>query len=139
MHSMLLILDANFILLPVQFGIDIYDLLPLTVPESISTQTLSPVVDEIQKKMEMEPIGSKFKRDANTALNLFYTKSNKVIQYKREPGLSVDDTILKFAVEELKKGNSVCVATNDKKLKDKLLQNNIHVVILRARKTLQFI
>ena len=52
MHSMLLILDANFILLPVQFGIDIYDLLPLTVPD-YSADCITRV-DEY-KKMEMEP------------------------------------------------------------------------------------
>ena len=136
---MIVVLDANFMLLPFQFRMDIYTLLPSIIPGEKSIVTIRPVIDEIRKKIDNEPIGSTFIKQAKAALDLFSMKSNKIIEFPKNLGVSVDDTILNFALEEQSKGNPICVATNDKKLKETLLKNNIHVVIMRAKKTLEYI
>ncbi len=137
--KMLVLLDANFMLLPFQFSIDIYTLLPSIIHEPILIGTIKPVIDEIQKKMDMEPLGSTFRKHAKAGLDLFHTKSKVVIEYPRNSGDSVDDTILKYSLEEKSKGNSLAVATNDKKLRNSLLKHNIHVVFMKSKKTLEYI
>ncbi len=137
--EMRVVLDANFMLMPFQFSIDIYTLLPSIIHEPISIGTIKPVIDEIQKKVEMEPPGSTFRKHAKAALDLFYNKSNLVIDYPRNSGDSVDDTILKYSIEENQRGAPTVVATNDKKLRDSLLSHNIHVIMMRSKKTLEYI
>ena len=108
------LLDTNFLMIPVQFKVDVFDELKNFGKGEVYTLDL--VIEELKK----------LKR-AKLILELIKKKEVKVLKSNLK---SVDTQLFDLA----KKGYIVC--TQDKKLRKKLRENGFKVVYLRQKKYL---
>ncbi len=113
-------LDTNFVVDLFRFKIDpaeIYDLLPTS-----RLSTLDLVVKELKK------LANSTSRDARYArLALKFVNVVEILPAKKT---KVDDSLLQVNTEDV-------VATNDIKLRKKLMESGIKTIYLRARKHLE--
>lgn len=119
------LLDTNFILTAVKNKIDFL--------ESISFLGLIPIIP-IQVINELKNISDskkklKFKEDAKLALKILSKNKTKTIDIKND---YVDNGILDY----IKQNKSVIVATMDKELKSKIINQKL---IIRAKKRLEIV
>ncbi|HLC76799.1 MAG TPA: nucleotide-binding protein [archaeon] len=117
---MKIILDTNFMMVPNQFGVDIFEFL-----KDYEIFTLSSCMDELKK------IAKKKGKDglaAKVALKLVKEKGVTIIKTK-EKG---DKSILNYAVRE-----KCSVGTNDKELIAKLRKQSIKILRLRQKKYIE--
>jgi len=122
------ILDSNFLFLPLKFRIDPLEELSRIAPRRVEPVILSVSLEELRSKAEK---GSpKTKREVNFALGL--AEKFKVVEVSRETDESVDEVILRVARE-----GGYAVATNDRKLKKRLRDINIPVFYLRGKSQLE--
>ena len=123
-----IILDTNFLMIPLQFKVDIFSEI-----ERICNFNYSLLVIEASVK-ELENIAgtgkSKDRKAAATALKLLKSKGIGIIKSEEK---YADDAILKSADE------TTIVATQDMALKRKLAQKRTSIIILRQKKYLQLI
>lgn len=123
------ILDSNFLFLPFQFKIDIFEELKNLLKQRIEVILLSSTIKEIQ---EIAQKGSqKMRQQALFALRL--SESCQIVEV---PILNTyntpDDVIFRIAMELL------CpVATNDKMLRKRLKNINVPVIYLREMSHLE--
>jgi len=123
-----IILDANFLFLPSQFKIDIFEQLANLVNQRFEPILLSTTLQELQTMAEK---GSPtMQKQASLALSL--AEKCRQIQVERKRGETSDDVILRIAVE----WNSP-VATNDRELREKLRAKSIPVIFLRGKRRLE--
>lgn len=115
-----IILDTNFLLIPAQFRLDIFEKLREFGSEFV---VLSPSIGEL-KKISVNK--GKVSQQAKIAIELVKKRNIRVHEAKEK---SADDAILKFAVD-----NGYIVATNDKKLIKRLKMNEIKIIRLRQKK-----
>lgn len=121
------ILDTNFLFIPFQFRIDIFNELGRLFGKP-KLLVLSTTMDEL-KKIERED-SKKNRRHASAAIEL----ANKctIINAKRKPKESYDNVLLRKA-KELK-----CpVATNDITLRKKLRNEKVTVIFMRQKSYLE--
>jgi hypothetical protein len=111
-----IIIDTNFLLVPFQFGIDIFKEFDKIVDEKYSLYTLSSCIEELKK---VKPSLLK------AVLELIKIKDVEIIKTKER---YADKEIIKLA-----KKDDFWVATNDKILKQKLLKNKATVLFLRQK------
>jgi rRNA-processing protein FCF1 len=117
------ILDSNFLFIPFQFKIDIFDELDKLFGK-VEPIVLSTTIEELQ---QLTAKGSpKMRKQAATALRL--VERCQSVTAERRTGESYDDVILRVAKEW-----SVPVATNDAKLRKKLRETGVTVVFLRQK------
>lgn len=117
-----IILDANFLMIPEQFGVDIFSQMKKTVERKHKFI----IVDAV--KRELEKISKKTGSDGKAAdlgLKLIEKQEINTLNTDHTHG---DDAILEVA-EELDEG---IVATNDKELKGRCKKNKIPVIYLRG-------
>jgi len=118
-----IILDSNFLLIPFQFRIDIFeelnDLLGKVEPIVLST-----TVEELKKMAEKS--SAKKHMQFSAALNL--TEQCEILEVKRESSESYDDVILRVA-SELR----IPVATNDAELRKRLRKMGLATIYLRQK------
>lgn len=121
------LLDANGLMVPGQFGVDIFEGIgwlvgsfePVTLPEVIK---------------ELEGISGGRGRDASAArVAISLSKRCSLVRSPVE-GVPVDDMIISYAVE-----TGCMVMTNDRGLRERLLDKNIDVISLRNQKTLEIL
>ena len=113
------ILDTNFLMLPHQFGVDIFELL-----KYYELATMSACVGELKK------LGRKKTRDGKAALiALKLIKENNIETIKS--GENCDKAVLNYAIRE-----NCAVATNDKELIKALKNKGIKVIRLRQKQYL---
>ena len=86
---------------------------------------LSPVKEELERLLKSGDLKGKEKLAVNLALAKI--KNYKLIDYNAN---YADEAILNYA----KENKNVIVATNDKELKEKLIENNIPVMVVRQKK-----
>lgn len=122
------IVDANFLMLPSQFHIDINSELQRILNRQVKLIVLSPVQDELRRLYNSAP--QKTSRQAENALKTI--QGQEVIKIKPNPEETVDDLIIRIA-KELK----YPVATNDRVLRKKLKSLSIPVIYLRQGNRLQ--
>lgn len=122
-----IILDTNFLFLPSQFHLDIFDELNRLVEQRIEPLVLSPTVEELQKFARSRSV----KISKQALLGLKFAEKCRMIKIKRKSGESNDDAILRAALEM-----RCAVATNDRKLRKKLRGVGVAVVFLRQKSTL---
>lgn len=123
-----LILDANFLFIPSEFRIDVFEELANLVNQRFEPILLSTTLQELQTMTEK---GSpSMRKQASLALSL--AEKCRQIRVERKRGETSDDVILRIAVE----WNSP-VATNDKELRRKLRAKNIPVIFLRGKRRLE--
>lgn len=120
---MKVILDANFLLIPGQFKVDIFrELEKFGKPEFYTTDA---VIRELEKLSETK---KKDSGAATLALNLIKEKSVIVLEAKDK---NTDREIERSAAE-----NNFIVCTQDTELIKKLKQERIRVIFLRQKKYL---
>lgn len=118
------ILDSNFLFIPLQFGVDVFDELERLLGGLVRCIVLTPVIEELRLlRLDAKP---SLKKDIDFALSL--TDRCDVIDCDLEPGETVDDSILRMAVEI-----GCPVATNDADLRQRLRTGGIPIVYLRQR------
>ncbi|MFP4045903.1 MAG: PIN domain-containing protein [Candidatus Aenigmatarchaeota archaeon] len=121
-HILTVILDANFLMIPEQFGIDIFSELDSLIEKEYRTVTVDVVMSELRGLTRNSGKGGKA---AGLALKLAEEKGIDIIETERLRG---DDAILDAA----KKMENASVATNDKELKKRCEEASIPVIYLRG-------
>ena len=126
-------LDTNFLLIPAQFGVDIYEEIENVCDFSYKIYILDRVIDEIDKII-VEQKGKK-KSAAKLAKSILNKKikekSLNIITFSKE---EVVDDILVSLIDK-----NTIIATSDKELKERVKKAGGAVMIFRAKKYLQII
>jgi rRNA-processing protein FCF1 len=121
------ILDANFLMIPFQFHIDVFQEIEYLLQKKVDFIVPSSV------KLELTNISSRGGEGAPEAsLALQLASRCRVVEVGLQPGETVDDAIVK-AAQKL----SAVVATNDLELKKRLRDINVPVVYLRDKSKLE--
>lgn len=113
------ILDTNFLVAPFQLSLDVFEELEMEFPTG-DFFVLESVVQEA-KSIE----GGKY---GDLVDKLLDTQDVEVLEDSH--GRSVDDALVEAS-------NHFVIATNDKELKERLLENNAEVVIIRSESYLE--
>ena len=124
-----IILDTNFLLIPIQFKVDIFSEIDRICKFPYKIFAYSQTINELKRIMESK--SKKDKKAASFALKLMTLKNIGII--KNSENKIVDSIIL----ENLDK--SMIVATLDKDLKKKLVEKKVDVIFLRQKKYLELI
>jgi len=122
------ILDSNFLLVPSQFRLDIFEELTALLGHRIDPVILSPTYEELVKMADRG--APKIRRYASLALVL--TKKCCLIPVERHAGESTDDVITRIAAEW-----KTPVATNDRGLRRRLRDVGVAVIYLRQKSRLE--
>ena len=121
------ILDSNFLMIPFQFHLDIFQEIEYLLQKKVDFVVPSAV------KAELTGISSRGGEGAPEAsLALQLASRCRVVEVSLEPGETVDDAILK-ASQKL----GAVVATTDIALKKRLRDINVPVVYLRDKSKLE--
>jgi len=120
MIYMKIILDTNFLMVPNQFGVDIFEFL-----KDYEIFTLSSCIDELKKLAKNK---GKNGMAAKVALKLIKDKKVRIVS-TREKG---DRAILNYAILD-----RCSVGTNDKELIAKLRKQSIKILRLRQKKYIE--
>lgn len=122
------ILDTNFLFIPIQFSVDIFEELERVVGGSIQCVVPSAVVRELM--LISEDSKPSFKREVDFAISLI--KRCEQVDTAPRPGETVDEVIVRLAEEW-----GCLVATNDSDLRKLLRKKGVPVVYLRQRSHLE--
>ena len=121
-----LLLDTNFLMLPGQFGIDIFGELERLVAEPYALATSSRIMRELGRIALGK---SKDARAARLAMRLVKEKGVRVVP----SAMPADEWLL----AEAEKGGAI-VCTNDKKLIERLKKRKIRRIQMRGKDHLDF-
>lgn len=121
------ILDSNFLFIPLRFGVDIFEELQRLLG-GVRCVLTTPIVDEL--RLLRNGARPSFRKEVDFALGLI--DRCEVIDESLAPGETVDDSILRVASE-----GRFIVATNDTELRKRLRGIGIPVVFLRQRNHLE--
>ena len=122
-----ILLDTNFLLIPIQFKLDIFSEIDRICNFNYKLHILDKTIDELNNIIEKQK--GKNKGSAKFALKLVKLKKINIIKTKEK--LTADELIIKKANKK-----EFIVATQDKFLKKQLKLKNIPLIILRQKKTL---
>ncbi len=122
------ILDSNFLLIPSQFRIDIFEGMLSLLNQRYEATVLSSTLQELQTMGQKGP--PKLRKQAQTALKL--AQECQVVEVDKSNDETNDDVIIRIAAEWRSP-----VATNDRELKRKLRNQNIPVIFLRGKSRLE--
>jgi len=121
------ILDTNFLFIPSQFQIDIFEELENLLNQKVQPIVLSSTYEELKKLVESAP--PKIRRQASLALDL--ARRCEIVDVERLPNETNDDVIVRVA-----KVFGCPVATNDRTLKRRLRNMKVAVIYLRQKSRL---
>ncbi|RJS89045.1 30S processome protein Utp24 [Candidatus Bathyarchaeota archaeon] len=124
-----MLLDSNFLLVPILFGVDIFEEIPKLLDRDVDFILLRPVYEEMRRlAIEGSP---KVRKEASSALELSRGRC-LVMDFEASGEEEVDDILLR-AAEELR-----CpVATNDGALRRRLRERGVPVIYLRQKSLLK--
>ena len=125
-----ILLDSNFLIIPYQFKVDIFAQIDKISTFKYKIFILDKVLEEL-KNIVKEQKG-KNRDAARIALKLVSVKDVSVIE--TESDQRTDDIILNIASK-----NNFIVATQDKDLKRKLINQGCRVIILKQKKILAIV
>ena len=123
-----IILDSNFLFIPAQFKLDIFEAMPTLLNQRYEPIVLSTTQDELRKMTEKR--APKLRKQAEMALKL--AERCRLVDVEREPRETNDDVIVRVAAQW-----KCPVATNDSALKRRLRDISIPVVYLRQKSRLE--
>lgn len=123
-----IILDANFLFIPIQFKLDIFDELPKILNQKFIPIVLSSTVKELQGLTKSNSL--KIQKQAKSALKL--VDKCYVIHNEKSVNETFDDVIVRISTEW-----KCPVATNDRNLKKKLRSQGLPVIYMRQKKRLE--
>lgn len=128
----LLIFDTNFLLIPAEFKVDIFQ----KSKDLINTKKLDMAVFDktIYELQKIKDSRSKSSSSAKIGLQLINVKNITIIASKDKT--YVDDMFLNYEKYLPDSDREVIVATQDKELKKRLKQRGIKVIYMAARKKL---
>jgi hypothetical protein len=128
-ENLCVLLDSNFLLVPILFGVDIFEEIPKMVDRKVKFTLLTPVYEEMERlAKEGRP---KVRREMASALELCKGKC-QIMEFKALGGEAVDGLVIR-AAEEF----GCPVATNDTALRRRLRKRGIPVIYLRQRSRLK--
>ena len=127
-----IILDTNFLMVPVQFKVDIFSEIERICSFNYELCVLDKTIEELNNIISRE--GTKKKTYAKVALNIIKIKKIKVLDTSSMTGSEHTDDI----IVEIAKNKAYIVATQDKILKKRLKVKSIHLITLRQKKYLVF-
>ncbi len=142
MYENLIVIDANFILLPFQFKIDyLYD-----IDSSLEGRTVfilfKQILDELEAKRIREPNATKFTMNLKSGLS--YIENNKekynIIYNHLTKSIweTTDDFLVNLCKELKEEKKKVYLATNDADLRRKARKIGVSTIFLRQKKFLSF-
>lgn len=121
------ILDANFLLVPFQFKVDIFSEIEALIG-GFEPIVLSTTMEELKRLSKSR--SEKTRRNSLAALEL--AKKCRIVDVELRPGESYDSAILRVADE-----GKYIVATNDRKLRKRLRDKGITTIFLRQKSHLE--
>lgn len=124
--SLRIILDSNFLFIPIQFRVDVLKELERVTNRRVEAVLLSPIYKELKTLSRKW----KVKRQVQAALK--YAEKLKILNYETKPDETIDDFILRLASKW-----KCPVATNDRTLRKRLRDINIPVIYLRQKSHLE--
>ncbi len=122
------ILDSNFLFIPSQFHLDIFEELENLLGQRVDPVLLSSAYEEIRKIAEK---GAP-KRSQQASLALKLAEKCRVVQVEKRVEEDCDEVIVRVAM----KWRSP-VATNDQALRRRLRSKGIPVIFLRQKRRLE--
>ena len=125
-----ILLDTNFLMACKQFKVDIFTQIDKISAFNYGLFVLDKTVEELKKIVEEQK--GKNKDAAKIALKLIAIKNVRVIKTKGSK--KTDDIILEMA-----SGNDFIVATQDKDLKRRLINQSISIIVLKQKKILALV
>jgi rRNA-processing protein FCF1 len=123
-----ILLDANALMMPVQFQIDIFDELR-TLLGAIEPVVLSGVIRELTGLSR-----AKGRDGAAARHGLVLGERCTIVESGDLKSESVDDQMIEYAVR-----NACMVVTNDRRIRDELLTRGIGVISMRNKKKLEIL
>jgi len=123
-----IVLDTNFLLIPAQFGVDIFSEIDRVCAFRHKIAVMEGTLKELEHLAAMGTAPEK--REARLAQGLVRSYRPKVIPME---GMDVDAALLELPPEE------AIVATQDQALKRKLMERGIPLLVLRKEKQLELI
>lgn len=136
----IVILDANFILLPFQFKIDYFSEISDLISRKARFITYQQVLDELEAKRRREPNATKFQRQLDAGLRYLENQGHEfnlsVHDEVKSPQETTDEFLLNKAVELKEKGRLVYLATNDSEMRRIARTLDLNVIFLRQKKYL---
>lgn len=134
-------LDANFLLIPAQFKVDIYEQFRQLIPGPYQIVVISAVIDELTHKISNLSPTSSLRQQVKLALQILERESHHILEKPRpaDPNIGVDDWILQVMLDykENFAETELYLATNDKNLRKKALENRFPTVFLRKKQRLE--
>jgi rRNA-processing protein FCF1 len=119
------ILDANFLFIPLQFNVDIFDEL-----SKLLNRRYEPVIlSSTQKELEGLAESSSQKTQKQALLALSLAKKCSLVNIEKSHNESYDDVIVRIASKW-----KVPVGTNDIDLRKRLRKNGTPVIFLRQKR-----
>jgi rRNA-processing protein FCF1 len=112
-------------LVPILFGVDIFEEIPKLIDRKIRLVLLKPVYEEMKRLSRESKL--KVRKNLISALELCKGKCD-IIDLDKQEGEDVDDVLIRTA-EQLR----CLVATNDSNLKQRLREKGIPIIYLRQR------
>lgn len=123
------ILDTNFLTVPVQFGVDIFSEAGRVLERGVEFIILESVVNEINAKLERA--GKTESRMFKVALDLVERCKIVEVDHSMKESM-VDDQLLEYAASV-----GGVLATNDRELRDRASERGIPILMLRGKKHLE--
>jgi rRNA-processing protein FCF1 len=123
-----IILDSNFLLVPSQFKLDIFEEIMNILNQNYEPIALSTTIDELRSIAERG--APKLQKQAEMALK--FAEKCDLINVDRKHGETNDDVIIRMA-----KQMKCLVATNDSELRKRLRNISIPVVYVRQKSRLE--
>ena len=121
------LLDSNFLMIPMELHIDVLEKIQNLLGKRVEFILIKPVHEELRT---LSTRRSKVARQAAYALEL--AKRCRTVNVEMKTGESTDDAIARVA-----KDTGTIVATTDLELKAKLRNINVPVIYLRERSRLE--
>ncbi|MBI2580304.1 nucleotide-binding protein [Candidatus Woesearchaeota archaeon] len=133
------VLDTNFLLIPGQFGVDIFAEFQRLCDFSYELVVLDAALKELDGIVADRTASAKDRAAAKLGIRLIKAKGVKVIKSHRKVFKTTDEAILGFATATGKANDKpVVVATQDRELRDKLASKDVAVIVLRQKRYLKF-
>ena len=127
-HPVAVLLDSNFLFIPLRFGVDIFEELRGLLGEKIKCLVTRPVLEEL----DLLRLGAKpgFLKEIDFARKM----AEKCIVFEDSLGIgeTVDQSLVRVAFEQ-----GFYVATNDAELRKALKKKGVSVIFLRQRAFLE--
>jgi len=130
----LIILDANFILIPSQFGIDYIEGIKAIIPGKLSFIVFSTTIEELISKKQRDKNRIKFQKQLELSLQILKNQQYHEIPLRRKENEKVDTFLLKICQDLTNNDYKVHLATNDKELRSAARQSGINVIYMRQKK-----